>query len=122
MAKSEIERIKSKALFDQAKKTIPGGVNSPVRAFEPYPFFASQASGSKLFGVDGESYIDYCMAYGALLFGHANQEVVDAVKAQLSKGSLYGVPTALEVEFSTNSLFNRRRIRFLELKLCFRTS
>ena len=100
MAKSEIERIKSKALFDQAKKTIPGGVNSPVRAFEPYPFFASQASGSKLFGVDGESYIDYCMAYGALLFGHANQEVVDAVKAQLSKGSLYGVPTALEVEFS----------------------
>ena len=100
MAKSEIERIKSKALFDQARKTIPGGVNSPVRAFEPYPFFASQASGSKLFGVDGESYIDYCMAYGALLFGHANQEVVDAVKAQLSKGSLYGVPTALEVEFS----------------------
>ena len=86
--------------MDRREKTIPGGVNSPVRAFEPYPFFASQASGSKLFGVDGESYIDYCMAYGALLFGHANQEVVDAVKAQLSKGSLYGVPTALEVEFS----------------------
>ena len=82
MAKSEIERIKSKALFDQAKKTIPGGVNSPVRAFEPYPFFASQASGSKLFGVDGESYIDYCMKHirkGAEKAGRNSDEIYTVV-------------------------------------------
>ncbi|MCW4005320.1 MAG: glutamate-1-semialdehyde 2,1-aminomutase [Candidatus Bathyarchaeota archaeon] len=91
---------KSKELFDKAKKTIPGGVNSPVRAFEPNPFFAARAEGSKLYGVDGEVYIDYCMAYGAIFLGHANPEVAQAVTAQLKHGSLFGVPTALEVEFA----------------------
>ena len=91
---------KSKMLFERAKKTLPGGVNSPVRAFEPYPFFVQSASGSKMVDADGKAYVDYCMAYGAMLLGHANAEVLDAVKAQLSKGTLYGVPTELEVQFA----------------------
>lgn len=91
---------KSKQLFDRAKKVLPGGVNSPVRAFGPYPFFVECAQGSKLYDVDGKAYVDYCMAYGALLLGHANSEIMEAVKAQLAKGSLYGAPTELEVKFA----------------------
>jgi len=91
---------KSKTLFERAKKILPGGVNSPVRAFEPYPFFVECAQGSKMFDADGKAYVDYCMAYGALLLGHAYPEVMDAVKNQLAKGTLYGAPTEREVEFA----------------------
>ncbi|MCW4044391.1 MAG: glutamate-1-semialdehyde 2,1-aminomutase [Candidatus Bathyarchaeota archaeon] len=91
---------KSKELFERAKKVLPGGVNSPVRAFEPYPFFVNRAKGSRLYSVDGDSFIDYCMAYGALLLGHAYSEVVNAVEAQLRKGTLYGAPTALEIDLA----------------------
>ena len=54
----------SKDLFQESKKFIPGGVSSPVRAFEPYPFFVKKASGSKVYDVDGNKYIDHCLAYG----------------------------------------------------------
>jgi glutamate-1-semialdehyde 2,1-aminomutase len=91
---------RSKELFERAKMLMPGGVNSPVRAFEPYPFFTKQAKGSRLIDVDGNEYIDYCLAYGALILGHANPEVIEAVKAQLPFGSLYGTPTAQEVELA----------------------
>jgi glutamate-1-semialdehyde 2,1-aminomutase len=91
---------KSRALFERANKTLPGGVNSPVRAFEPYPFFVEYGSGSKLYDADGKAYVDYCMAYGAMLLGHAFVEVLEAVKSQLSKGTLYGAPTELEVNFA----------------------
>jgi glutamate-1-semialdehyde 2,1-aminomutase len=91
---------KSKVLFERAKKILPGGVNSPVRAFEPYPFFVECAQGSKMYDADGKAYVDYCMAYGALLLGHANAEILDAVKNQLAKGTLYGAPTEREVEFA----------------------
>ena len=87
-------------LFESAKNVLPGGVNSPVRAFSPYPFFVERAEGSKLFDVDGKSYIDYCNAYGAMLFGHAYPEIIETVKAQLTKGTLYGVPTEQEVKFA----------------------
>jgi glutamate-1-semialdehyde 2,1-aminomutase len=95
-----LNETKSKQLFERAKQVLPGGVNSPVRAFDPYPFFVDRAEGSKLYDVDGKAYIDYCNAYGAMLFGHAYPEVMDAVKAQLSKGTLYGAPTEREVEFA----------------------
>ena len=91
---------KSKKLFERAKKTIPGGVNSPVRAFSPYPFFTSSAKGSKIFDVDGNKYIDYCMAYGPLILGHGNPKIQEKVKAQLLNGSMFGTPTELEVEFA----------------------
>ncbi len=87
-------------LFERAKKVLPGGVNSPVRAFDPYPFFVESASGSKLYSVDGKTYVDYCMSYGALLLGHAFPEVMEAVRAQLAKGTLYGAPTELEIQFA----------------------
>jgi glutamate-1-semialdehyde 2,1-aminomutase len=91
---------KSNALFERDKKVLPGGVNSPVRAFEPYPFFVECAQGSKLYDADGKSYVDYCMAYGALFLGHAYPEVIEAVKTQLSRGTLYGAPTEREVELA----------------------
>ena len=91
---------KSKTLFERAKKILPGGVNSPVRAFEPYPFFVECAQGSKMYDADGKAYVDYCMAYGALLLGHAYPEIIEAVKNQLAKGTLYGAPTEREVEFA----------------------
>jgi glutamate-1-semialdehyde 2,1-aminomutase len=90
----------SYVLFERAKKVLPGGVNSPVRAFEPYPFFVKRAEGSKLVDVDGKVYIDYCNAYGAMLFGHVYPEVIEAVKSQLTNGSLYGAPTEQEVKFA----------------------
>jgi glutamate-1-semialdehyde 2,1-aminomutase len=79
---------------------MPGGVNSPVRAYEPYPFFTSNAKGSMIYDVDGHAYIDYCMAYGPLILGHAHQKVIDAVKEQLSKGTIYGTPTEGEVRLA----------------------
>jgi glutamate-1-semialdehyde 2,1-aminomutase len=100
MVEPALTESKSKALFERAKKILPGGVNSPVRAFEPYPFFVECAQGSKMYDADGKAYVDYCMAYGALLLGHAYPEIIEAVKNQLAKGTLYGVPTEREVEFA----------------------
>ncbi|MEM4142992.1 MAG: glutamate-1-semialdehyde 2,1-aminomutase [Candidatus Bathyarchaeia archaeon] len=92
--------MRSEELFERAKRLMPGGVNSPVRAFQPYPFFTKRAYGSRLVDVDGNEYIDYCMAYGALLLGHAHPSVVEAVRAQLENGSLYGTPSEQEVELA----------------------
>ena len=99
MAEPDLGKFKSKELFEKAKTLLPGGVNSPVRAFEPYPFFVEKAQGSKLFSVDGDTYIDYCMSYGALILGHCHAEVLKAVHEQLNKGTVYGAPTELEVKF-----------------------
>jgi glutamate-1-semialdehyde 2,1-aminomutase len=91
---------RSKIIYEKARKLMPGGVNSPVRAFEPYPFFTSRAKGSKLYDVDGNVYIDYCMAYGPLLLGHAHPKIIEAVKEQLEKGTMYGTPTDAEVRLA----------------------
>lgn len=87
----------SKDLFQESKKFIPGGVSSPVRAFEPYPFFVKKASGSKIYDVDGNRYIDHCLAYGPLILGHADPKVVREVSNQLTIGSAYGAPTENEI-------------------------
>ncbi len=92
--------MKSEELFKEAKNYLPGGVDSPVRAYKPYPFFAEKAKGSKLFDVDGNSYIDYCLAYGPLVLGHANEEIMNAVADQLKIGSAYGVPTENEIKLA----------------------
>ncbi|MBN1245164.1 glutamate-1-semialdehyde 2,1-aminomutase [Candidatus Bathyarchaeota archaeon] len=91
---------KSEELFEKAKTLMPGGVNSPVRAFQPYPFFTERAKGSRLFDVDGKEYIDYCLAYGPLILGHTYPKIIDAVAAQLENGSLFGTPTEQEVELA----------------------
>ncbi len=91
---------KSKTLFDSAKKVIPSGVNSPVRYFEPYPFFVKKAQGSSIWDEDGNKYVDYCTGYGAMLLGHRRAEIISAVKKQLEIGTMYGAPTALEVDLA----------------------
>jgi len=92
--------MKSKDLFEEALKVLPGGVNSPVRRFEPYPFFAKKAEGCILHDIDGNTYIDYCLAYGPLILGHAPANVTSAVCEQIKKGSAYGTPTEAEVELA----------------------
>ena len=91
---------RSQQLYRRAREVIPGGVNSPVRSYSPYPLFVASAKGSKFKTVDGQEYLDYCMAYGALIDGHAQAEVIDAVEEALEKGSIYGQPTEMEVELA----------------------
>jgi glutamate-1-semialdehyde 2,1-aminomutase len=92
--------LKSDQLFARAKKILPGGVNSPVRFYEPYPFFASSAVGSKLTTADHQIYLDYCMGYGALILGHSYPSVIEAVRSQLDNGTLYCVPTEYEIKLA----------------------
>ena len=87
-------------LFSNAKKVIPSGVNSPVRYFEPYPFFAKKANGAYIWDADNARYIDFCNGYGALLLGHRRKEIIQAVSKQLNKGTLYCTPTESETELS----------------------
>ena len=89
--------MKSEKLFELAKGYMPGGVSSPVRAYEPYPFYTARAKGSKIYDVEGKEYIDYCLAYGPLVLGHGNEEVKRAVVDQLEKGWLYGTPHEKEI-------------------------
>ena len=86
----------SEDLFREAKKFLPGA----VRTYKPYPFFAKRAEGSKIYDVDGKSYIDYCLAYGPLMLGHANPSIVEAVSKQLKNGTAYGVPTENEIKLA----------------------
>ncbi len=88
---------KSRELYERALGVIPGGVNSPVRAFKPYPLFAARASGSRFYDADGNSYVDYVMGYGANLFGHSPEWLVKRISDALWSGILYGMPTEAEV-------------------------
>jgi glutamate-1-semialdehyde 2,1-aminomutase len=90
----------SKFLFDRAKEVIPSGVNSPVRFYEPFPFFAVSSKGSKIVTADHKTCIDYCMGYGSLLLGHAYAAVLEPVKSQIDKGTLFCVPTEREVQLA----------------------
>ena len=89
----------SSSLFNEAKKYIPGGVNSPVRAFngvEGEPIFFERGEGAYLFDVDGNSYIDYVGSWGPMILGHANPIIIEAVKDLLGKGLSFGAPTEIE--------------------------
>ncbi len=91
---------RSEELYREAINLMPGGVSSPVRAIKPFPFYTAKAEGSKIYDVDGNCYIDYCLAYGPLILGHANPVVKEALKEQLEKGWLYGTPIELEIEYA----------------------
>jgi glutamate-1-semialdehyde 2,1-aminomutase len=93
----ELTFEKSRQMYEKAKILIPGGVSSPVRAIKPYPFYTASADGSKIRDIDGNEYIDYCMAYGPLILGHNHSIIKETIKSQLDKGWLYGTPTELEV-------------------------
>ncbi len=95
---------RSKRLYRKAFSLIPGGVNSPVRAFKAVggnPPFISHARGSKIYDVDGNAYIDYVLSWGPMIAGHAHPRVVRAIKAAAEKGTSYGAPTPLEVELAS---------------------
>ena len=93
--------LDSNTLFKEAQKTIPGGVNSPVRAFRAVggtPVFFERAKGAYLYDVAGKEYIDYVLSWGPMILGHAHPEVLNAVSSTIQDGLSFGAPTALESE------------------------
>ena len=93
----------SELLFEEAKKYIPGGVNSPVRAFKAVggtPPFIASALGSKIYDVDGKEYIDYVSSWGPMIVGHRHPRVIEALQKALTKGLSYGAPTEAEIELA----------------------
>lgn len=98
-----MKHTKSKKLFKKAKRLMPGGVNSPVRAFKAVggsPLFIKSAKGSKIYDVDGNEYIDYVLSWGPMILGHAHPQVTKALKKAAEKGTSYGAPTNLEIELA----------------------
>jgi glutamate-1-semialdehyde 2,1-aminomutase len=97
------DRSLSSKLFSAAKEVIPGGVNSPVRAFRNVggdPFFVQRARGCRIWDVDGNEMIDYVGTWGPAILGHAHPQVVAAICAAAGRGTSYGAPTAAEVEMA----------------------
>ncbi len=94
---------RSHTLYQRAQQLMPGGVNSPVRAFRGVggdPLFIAEAQGAYLHDVDGNRYVDYVMSWGPLILGHAHPAVVEALQAQVPRGTSYGAPTELEIELA----------------------
>ncbi|MBA2871636.1 glutamate-1-semialdehyde 2,1-aminomutase [Anoxybacillus calidus] len=94
---------KSKQAYTEAVKLLPGGVNSPVRAFKSVkmdPIFMARGKGSKIYDIDGNEYIDYVLSWGPLILGHANDRVVEALKKVAENGTSFGAPTLIENELA----------------------
>lgn len=94
---------RSKALFTEAQQLLPGGVNSPVRAFKAVggqPLFIDRGEGAYLFDVDGNRYIDYVLSWGPLILGHAHPRIVSAIQDAAARGTSYGAPCPQEVELA----------------------
>ncbi len=94
---------KSKILFSRAQLSIPGGVNSPVRAFKSVggtPLFIKKAKGAYLYDADGNKYIDYISSWGPMILGHAHEKVIKAIQEQANYSTSYGAPTELEIEMA----------------------
>jgi len=110
---------RSSALFREAQQVIPGGVNSPVRAFKAVggdPIFVSKAKGAYLYDVDGNTLIDYINSWGPMILGHAYQPVVDAVVEKAQKGTSFGMPTEIETkiaQLAVSMVPNIDKIRFV---------
>ncbi len=114
-----MKRDKSAALFQEAEKRIPGGVNSPVRAFKSVggnPLFIKKAKGSKLVDADGNRFIDYVLSWGPMIVGHAHPNVVEAIKKAAENGTSFGAPTPLEIDLAKSVQANfplMERVRFV---------
>ncbi|WP_028284399.1 glutamate-1-semialdehyde 2,1-aminomutase [Olleya marilimosa] len=110
---------RSSALFAEAEQVIPGGVNSPVRAFKAVggtPIFVKEAKGAYLYDEDGNQLIDYIASWGPMILGHAHQPVVDAVIDKAKKGTSFGMPTQIETkiaELAVSMVPNIDKIRFV---------
>jgi glutamate-1-semialdehyde 2,1-aminomutase len=99
----ESNNAASAALFRRACEVIPGGVNSPVRAFRAVggePFFVDRAAGSRIWDVDGNEYIDYVLSWGPMILGHAHPAVIKAITEAAGRGTSYGAPTEAEVQLA----------------------
>ncbi len=106
---------RSEELFERGKTVLPGGVNSPVRAFRAVggtPFFVARAAGARLTDVDGGTYLDYVCSWGALILGHAHPVVLDAIRGAAAAGWSYGAPCESEVELAEAV---RRRMPAVEM-------
>ncbi len=90
----------SEKLFEEASKLFPGGVNSPVRYYDPFPRFIKEGKGSRIFDVDNGRYIDYCLGFGPMILGHGDHDVVKAVQEQADKGFSFGAPGESEVRLA----------------------
>jgi glutamate-1-semialdehyde 2,1-aminomutase len=102
-ARTMLAADRSARLMERAVRRMPGGVNSPVRAFRSVggdPLFMERGEGSLIFDADGNSYVDYVMSYGPLVLGHAHPEVIEAIERTARKGTTFGAPTELEVELA----------------------
>lgn len=98
-----MKRERSSKLFKEAKKIIPGGVNSPVRAYSSVggnPPFIKRAEGSRVYDVDGNSYIDYVGSWGPMILGHCHPKVVEAIQTAAASGASFGAPTETEIELA----------------------
>src|ERR1039458_8104010 len=98
--KNNFVRAESEKLFAEALKYIPGGVNSPVRAFRAVggqPFFVNRAKGARVWDVDGNELIDYVLTWGPAILGHAHPKIISAVKAAADHGTSFGIPNPFEV-------------------------
>lgn len=110
---------RSRQLFEKAKTLMPGGVNSPVRAFRSVggtPVFFKKGSGAHAWDEDGNEYIDYCCSWGPLILGHADERILNAIRETIVNGTSFGAPTALENELAELIIGNHRyieRIRFV---------
>ncbi len=110
---------RSSDLFEEAQRYLPGGVNSPVRAFRAVggrPFFVEKGDGSRIYDVDGNVYIDYVCSWGPLILGHAHPQVVEALQKTVGRGTSYGAPTELEVTLArmvTEALPSVEMVRFV---------
>src|SRR5471030_1346607 len=110
---------RSRALFERSQEVIPGGVNSPVRAFRAVggtPVFLREGRGARVIDEDGREYVDYVGSWGPLILGHAHPEVVSAVVAAAARGLSFGAPTALELEMAellTASLPSMQQVRLV---------
>ncbi|MGQ9507203.1 MAG: aspartate aminotransferase family protein [Candidatus Bathycorpusculaceae bacterium] len=106
---------KSKTLYERAKRVLPSGVSYAIRYFEPYPFYVAKAKGSKLYDVDGNSYIDFWLGHTALILGHSPPTVVKAVKKQIENGTHYGTSHELEIALAeqvTKMIPSAKMVRF----------
>lgn len=109
---------RSQELFDRAKQVLPGGVNSPVRAFRAVggtPFFVARAEGCRLTDADGQTYVDYVCSWGPLILGHTHPAVLAAIRDAAGRGWTYGAPCAAEVELAE---LVRRRMPAVEMLRC----
>jgi len=100
----KLDTTKSEDLFKRAERLMPGGVNSPVRAFRAVgraPVFIREAAGARVTDVDGNSYIDYVGSWGPMILGHSHPAVIEAIREAASRGTSYGAPTELEIELAS---------------------